>query len=93
MLAKAVAIGWLEEGEPIPPRMRGKLAKLINTDELADASRAAADKKTAEVETTRKAVTDELVGLYQDLTDGGMPDHPAGLVAAALAPLIWRISM
>ncbi|ANA85408.1 hypothetical protein BOWSER_13 [Gordonia phage Bowser] len=90
---KAVAIGWLEEGQPIPPPMRGKLARLINTDELTDASRAQADKKTAEVETTRKAVTDELVGIYQDLTAGGLPDHPAGLVAAALAPLIWRISM
>ena len=90
---KAVAIGWLEEGQPIPPPMRSKLAKLIYTDELADASRAQADKKTAEVGTTRKAVTDELVGIYQDLTAGGLPDHPAGLVAAALAPLIWRNSV
>ncbi|AZF93590.1 hypothetical protein SEA_EYES_13 [Gordonia phage Eyes] len=90
---KAVAIGWLEEGQPIPPPMRGKLARLINTDELADASRAQADKKTAEVVTTRKAATDELVGIYQDLTAGGVSDHSAGRVLAALAPLIWRISM
>ncbi|QPX61716.1 hypothetical protein SEA_BUNKER_13 [Gordonia phage Bunker] len=93
MRDKAVAVGWLEEGQPIPPPMRSKLARLINTDERVDASRAEADKKTAEVETTRKAATDELVGIYQDLTAGGVPDHSAGRVLAALAPLIWRISM
>ncbi|QHB37856.1 hypothetical protein SEA_OPIE_13 [Gordonia phage Opie] len=93
MRAKAVELEWLEQGQPIPPPMRSRLARRINTDERAAASRAEAAKRTTSVDATRKAVTDELVGINGDLIAGGVSDHSAGRVLAALAPLIWRISM
>lgn len=90
MRAVGVRYNLLAEGQPIPPRMRARLAKLANAE--VDLAEAEAEEAQAHshLEAARTAAISELAAMFQELTDGGIPDDPAGTVLAALAPSIWR---
>lgn len=83
MRAAGVRLGHLKEGEPIPPRLRGKLAKVV---ELA--------KEEAADDADRAAVTvsvvDPIADTYLALVERKIPDSSAARIVAALAPMIWR---
>lgn len=76
-------LGILERGQPIPPRMRGKLAKVV---ELAKAD----DQAVADRAKCTTGVVDPIVDTYTALVERGVPDLSAARIVAALAPQIWR---
>lgn len=83
MREAGVRLGLLAEGEPIPPRLRGKLARTVElAKEEAVAEQAAADLTTA--------VTTPVLDMWHALVDGGIPDDSAARIVAAVAPHIWR---
>ena len=83
MRAAGERLGLLEPDQDIPPRMRGKLAKVV-TDALADD--AAAEAATARA----SSIVQPLADVYQGLIEADVPDSSAGRIVAALAPHIWR---
>ena len=76
-------LGILERGQPIPPRLRGKLAKVV---ELAKAD----DQAVADRAKRTTGVVDPIVDTYSALVERGVPDPSAARIVAALAPQIWR---
>ena len=81
MREAGVRLGLLEEGQPIPPSMRSKLAKVVH---LAEAETATAHASTERLD----KLTRELVALWDRLEP--IPNEPRGRIVAALAPTIWR---
>ncbi|MDL9938682.1 hypothetical protein QSJ18_18200 [Gordonia sp. ABSL1-1] len=76
-------LGLLASGQPIPPRLRGKLAKVVEEALAEDAATIAAADRAASIVTP-------LADIYRGLTAADVPDEPAGRIVAALAPHIWR---
>lgn len=76
-------LGLLESGEPIPPRLRGKLARIVEDATAQDAAEQSRQEQTDSVITP-------LVDAYTGLVDAGVPAEVAGQITAALAPQIWR---
>jgi len=76
-------LGLLEAGEPIPPRLRGKLARVVEEAALEDAAEQSRRDQTERVLTP-------LIDAYTGLVEAGVPVEAAGRIAAALAPHIWR---
>lgn len=76
-------LGLLEKGADIPPRLRGKLARVVDlakAEMKADADRA--DRTTE--------VVGPIADTYAALVERGIPDPSAARIVAALAPMIWR---
>ena len=76
-------LGILVAGDPITPRVRAKLAKVV-TDALAE------DEASAGREKSGDALAAPLIDTYQRLTGAGMSDASAGRIVAALAPIVYR---
>jgi hypothetical protein len=78
-----VRLGLIAPGDPVPPRLRGKLAKIVADALAADAEAAARTDRTA-------ATTAPLIDTYQALAAAGVDIESCGRITAALAPHIWR---
>ncbi|AZV00742.1 hypothetical protein SEA_KIKO_14 [Gordonia phage Kiko] len=90
MRAAAVRHSLIAEGDPIPPRLRGRVANLVLAeDDLADAEAEEADAEVA-LALARAAAVADIAALNRELTDSGIPASSVGRVLAALASLIWR---
>lgn len=76
-------LNLVRPGEPITPRLRGKLAKVV---ELAEAETAAESDRA----TTAAAVAGPIADAYHALVERDIPDVSAARIVAALAPMIWR---
>lgn len=81
MREAGVRLGLLTEGQSVPPRLRSKLARVV---QMAEAEAAA--EHQAE-DHSKKAVA-EILDLWSRLD--GIPNDPRGHIVAALAPTIWR---
>ncbi len=76
-----VRLGLIAEGAPIPPRLRGRLAKVVELAEAETAAEhAAADRS--------KTVSAPIMRLWESLD--AIPDEPRARIIAALAPQLWR---
>lgn len=83
MRAAGVELGHLKPGQSVPPRLRNKLAKVV------DAAKADAAAATARQSATEN-VAAPLIDMHAALTGGGIPTENVGRIVAALAPHIWR---
>lgn len=81
MREAGVRLGLLEEGQAVPPRLRSKLAKVVQAAE----SETAADRQAVD---RSSKFADDILDLWSQLD--GIPQEPRGQIVAALAPTIWR---
>lgn len=85
MQAAGVELGWLQPGEPVPVRMRAKLAKVIQ-----EAWREGTEANTQKVAAT--AFSTPVLAIMAELTtgDAAISESSAAQIVAAVAPAIWR---
>lgn len=79
----AVQLGLIRPGEPVPPRIRAKVAKTL---QVAVQMESAEDAQEATSADFIRTVADT----YSGLTGAGLPDEAAARVVAAIAPALWR---
>lgn len=79
----AVRLGLIQPGQPVPPRIRVKVAKTLQVAEQMESD-----------EQVKKVASSDFVqpvaDTYAALVEAGLPDTAAGQVVAAIAPAIWR---
>lgn len=79
----AVQLGHTRPGEPVPPRIRAKVAKALQLAVQMDSADEARDASSAGFVST---ITDTFAGLI----GAGLSDDAAARVVAAIAPDVWR---
>ncbi|WP_027500807.1 hypothetical protein [Rhodococcus sp. UNC363MFTsu5.1] len=67
----------------VTPRDRAKVAKTIQLAPQIDAEDRAAEVSAADF-------AESIAAAHTSLRDAGLPEHAAALVAAAIAPDVWR---
>ncbi|MCQ4119886.1 hypothetical protein [Rhodococcus tibetensis] len=85
MQEAAERLGIVEPGQPLPPRLRAKVAKAIQAAEKIEAT------EQAEAAASSDFVT-PVATIHADLITAGLPETAAARVVAAIAPAIWRTS-
>ncbi|WP_094980345.1 hypothetical protein [Rhodococcus pyridinivorans] len=79
----AIQLGHIEPGEPVPARIRAKVAKALQLAVQMDSADDARDALSAGFVSTVSTT-------YADLTKAGLSDDAAARVVAAIAPHVWR---
>lgn len=85
MQEAAVELGWLEQGQPVPVRLRAKLAKVVQ-----EAWREGTAAQTQQV--AAAAFSQPVLAIMGGLTTGdtAISETSAARIVAAIAPAIWR---
>jgi flagellar biosynthesis/type III secretory pathway protein FliH len=80
-----IELGWLQPGDPVPVRMRARLAKVIQ-----EAWREGAEANTHKVAAT--TFSTPVLAIMAELTtsDSAISETSAAHIVAAVAPAIWR---
>lgn len=81
--AAAIRLGVIEPGEKLTPRQQRQMADVLQAAGRIEAEDAA--RQTAAADFVAPITT-----TYDALIEGGLPEHAAAQVVAAIAPAIWR---
>lgn len=79
----AVRLGKLKPGEKMSPQLQTQMAAIVQKAHDLDAADAAREVNSADFATP-------IVATYDALIEGGLPEHAAARVVAAIAPAVWR---
>lgn len=79
----AIRLGKLKPGEKMSPQLQTQMAAIVQKAHDLDAADAAAEINTADFATP-------IAATYGALIEGGLPEHAAARVVAAIAPAVWR---
>lgn len=79
----AEQLGHIRPGEPVPPRIRAKVAKALQLAVQMDAADEATPASSAGFVST-------ITTTHTGLIEAGLPDDVAARVVAAIAPDVWR---
>ncbi|RVW06225.1 hypothetical protein [Rhodococcus spongiicola] len=81
----AETLGLIEPGDPVPPRLRARVAKTIHAAALIDADDAAEQAHPPDF-------ADQIATTHTRLIEAGLDTSAADRVVAAIAPAVWRDS-
>lgn len=84
--AAAIRLGKLKPGEKMSPQLQTQMAAIVQKAHDLDAADAA--DAAAEINSTDFATP--IAATYDALIEGGLPEHAAARVVAAIAPAVWR---
>lgn len=79
----AIRLGKLKPGEKMSPQLQTQMAAIVQKAHDLDAADAEREINSADFATP-------IVTTYDALIEGGLPEHAAARVVAAIAPAVWR---